>query len=110
MSANSVSSTNEGRDGAGAGEAVVLKNELRSEERWLAISLAGLLEPFGLKSMGLATGAFDGGGNFGLLSIGFGGKGSGFFTIFLCGFLVNGALVGRTGLFTGFLVIWGFCG
>ena len=64
MSANSVSSTREGKEGAGAGDAVVLKKELRREERWLAISLAGLLEPFGLKSIGLATGALVGGGIF----------------------------------------------
>jgi len=46
-----VSSTSEGREGAGAGDAVVLKKEFRSDERWLAISLPGLLDPFGLKSI-----------------------------------------------------------
>jgi len=96
MSANSVSSTNEGREGAGAGEAVVLKKEFRRDERWLAMSLAGLLEPFGLKSIGFATDDFAGGGRFGLLSMIFGRKGS-FFKIGLLGFFANGALVGLIG-------------
>jgi len=51
-SANSVSSTREGREARGrAGETVVLRNEVSREERWSAIALIGRFEPFGFSEI-----------------------------------------------------------